>query len=51
MTNLEKLKDMLNRDEDYDVSDIADFLTYSILDTGCENFDDIKRELLDNYLE
>lgn len=51
MTNLEQLRYMLNVTEDYDVSDIADFLTCLILDTKCKSFNDIRQELLDNYLE
>lgn len=51
MTNLEQLKYMLNVPEDYDDCDIAIFLENLILKTKCEGFNDIKKELLDNYLE
>lgn len=51
MTNLERLAYMIGVPEDYNVDDIADFLTYLILDADCESFDDIRQELLDNYLE
>lgn len=51
MTNLERLKYMLNVSEDYDSCDIAFFLEDLILKTKCESFNDIREELLDNYIE
>lgn len=49
MTNLERLKYMLEVPEDYDSCDIAIFLDDLILKAKCESFNDIRQELLDNY--
>lgn len=49
MTNLEYLKYILNAPENYDDCDIAIFLEELIVKTQCESFNDILRELLDNY--
>lgn len=51
MTNLERLKYILNVPEDYDNCDIAIFLEELILKTQCESFNDILKRLLDNYNE
>lgn len=51
MTNLERLKYMLEVPEDYDSCDIAIFLEDLILKTKCESFNDIRKQLLDKYVD